>query len=1242
MALASTARIQELANDEIRVIELGPGDAPLAERGPARAFAYRLGFDGSLFVWASSEDFDPILRVTGPNGELLGEDDDSGGGTTAFLALGPADEGLASIVVAAAEPEALGTATLHVAESSESDATRTAVARARERIAEAEESRKAGDVELARAVVAEATSELLSTEGIGRSSAVGLAAFELGLAAHGHSDLSTARTAWAHALACRSRTLPRDHPELQKMRQNLAVAVKELGDLQGARALEEELLAARSRTLPDDHPDLQAVRMNFAKTLHALGDSRGAKELLERVVEIRERTLPDDHLHLQMARMNLAVALKSLGDLEGARSLQESVLEAFARTLPDDHPYLQAARGNLANTVRALGNLRAAGELQRRVLEVSSSTLPEDHPDLQGARADFAVTMKALGDLQGARTLEERVLEVRSRTLPGDHPDLQKARTNLAETVFALGDLDRARALVEQVLEVLARTLPDDHPLLQTARGNVARILSALGDVQGARRLKEKELEVRSRTLGDGHPDLQTARASFALMLRELGDLEGALALGEKALEVRARALPDDHPDLQFARQNVAATRKALGDLEGARALEEKVLEVRSATLPDDHPDLQAARASLAATLQALGDLERARALLEEVLRVFSRSLPEGHPDLRRARLDLAALLCSEAAAPGGKTLDELEQLRGRIGELLTAGARSLREACLETLADASSREAEERISRRDDELSRALSIAGGLGALAPEPAWQEEMFLTSESMRAAALASASITRAAGDGAEHGELRELESAERELVRRAARGWDGASLLEADLAFLTTRLRPGSALVSYRRYERLSIEPGEPRRGAREASLCAFVVLPARPGRAAATAGEGAGAEPRLVRVELGPVAPIEAAIERWRATLGSPSDARSARDVVPLGGPSLRSLGERVRELVFDPVRGALADATRIVVTLDDVLHLVPLDALPAERGFLGDELALELRCTLWELALESAEHLRADSRLLVVLGGVDYGVADDRTEVAAAATATATSRGSDGRWAFAPLQHTREEVDRIRSLFEQRFGEACEARTLAGGLASKAALAELAPRSRFVHLATHGYFEPDSVPSMADLRPVDAHTGLGSFAPSEELLRGLSPMVLCGLALSGANRSRGTCGELGGVITAEELARLDLSSCELAVLSACDTNVGVRRAGQGVASLQRALRMAGARSVVTSLWKVPDEATMELMIDFYRRMWVEGKPKRQALWEAKTRLRDAVNEHGGPRYELRDWAAWVLTGEPE
>jgi CHAT domain-containing protein len=134
--------------------------------------------------------------------------------------------------------------------------------------------------------------------------------------------------------------------------------------------------------------------------------------------------------------------------------------------------------------------------------------------------------------------------------------------------------------------------------------------------------------------------------------------------------------------------------------------------------------------------------------------------------------------------------------------------------------------------------------------------------------------------------------------------------------------------------------------------------------------------------------------------------------------------------------------------------------------------------------------------------------------------------------------------------------------------------------------------------------------------------------------MTLCGLCLSGANKGRDELGRVPGLLTAEELAGFDLSACELAVLSACETNVGLSRAGQGILSLQSALHSAGARTTITSLWRVHDELTRELMERFYRHLWTDKATRSEALWQAKKEMR----QQGHPPSA---WAGWVLSGEP-
>jgi CHAT domain-containing protein len=224
----------------------------------------------------------------------------------------------------------------------------------------------------------------------------------------------------------------------------------------------------------------------------------------------------------------------------------------------------------------------------------------------------------------------------------------------------------------------------------------------------------------------------------------------------------------------------------------------------------------------------------------------------------------------------------------------------------------------------------------------------------------------------------------------------------------------------------------------------------------------------------------------------------------------------------------------------------------------------------------------------------------------------------------------FQRLSGTIQEGKFVANLFN---GE-----PLVGKRALKRALREI--RSpRILHLSTHGFFLPNIVsePSVMPtiLRPSTniSKTGLDRLTGQ----RLVNPMLRSGLALAGANTwlqgNKPDEAAENGLLFAEDVIGLDLLDTEMVVLSACDTGLGDVLAGEGVYGLRRAFLIAGAKTLVMSLWKVPDTQTKELMVSFYQNI-AAGVPRAWALRKAQLALKD---KHANPFF----WGAFICQGDP-
>ena len=500
-----------------------------------------------------------------------------------------------------------------------------------------------------------------------------------------------------------------------------------------------------------------------------------------------------------------------------------------------------------------------------------------------------------------------------------------------------------------------------------------------------------------------------------------------------------------------------------------------------------------------------------------------------------------------------------------------------------------------------------------------------------------------------------------ERLEAELARQIPEMNLEQKLRAADRRAVALDLPEGVALVEFVRFPVFDFQAvparGEPRW--KPARYVAFVL----PG----------GAPDDVQMIDLGEAEPIDRLIADFRAGIIAEAETEDGRDMAKRpeeAAPTVEGdAGSALRAALFDRLAPALGSRTRLLIAPDGDLTRLPFEVLPTADGrrLIDDYQISYLSCGRDVLRfgaaatgqpgeplvvadpdfdLETGHRARAgaaQSRLLVPLARPrqeSHGDADaigPSTRNRPRHSAGRHSRDLDrdrSAYHFHRLPGTRAEGERVAALLD--VSPWLDATALEGRL-------KTACRSpRILHLATHGFFLPDQE---RDLNREGRGFGFdfGEFSGAQDGLARLSgpmmenPMLRSGLALAGANTwlKAGNPPEEAedGLLTAEDVTGLDLLATELVVLSACETGLGQVHVGEGVFGLRRAFVLAGAKTLVMSLWKVPDEPTRELMEDFYGRL-LAGEGRAEALRQAQLAMKA---KYPDPFY----WGAFICQGDP-
>ncbi|MBL0300588.1 MAG: CHAT domain-containing protein [Cytophagaceae bacterium] len=325
---------------------------------------------------------------------------------------------------------------------------------------------------------------------------------------------------------------------------------------------------------------------------------------------------------------------------------------------------------------------------------------------------------------------------------------------------------------------------------------------------------------------------------------------------------------------------------------------------------------------------------------------------------------------------------------------------------------------------------------------------------------------------------------------------------------------------------------------------------------------------------------------------------------------------------EALYKLIWMPFASEITDIKNIYFSPIGILHKISFSAIQYKSKFLIDNYNL-IQLSNSRAILERNKNTKFENNANAVLfGGIDFNNSDntirsDDSRGFQSKSILTTSGKRIHEWG--QLKGTLEEVNEINKIFPSSmvFSDKKATETEFKNSSSK--------KTSLMHLATHGFFMDSSL--VADAELAEEQTRLSFFSSENPLLRS-------GLIFAGGNyfwkngKMKKESDADDGILTALELSNLDLSSVELMVLSACRTGLGDVKNSEGVYGLQRALKMAGVKSYIISLWEVPDKETKELMLLFYGDLKKTGQIDESFLY-AQREMRK--------KYDPYYWAAFVL-----
>lgn len=989
-----------------------------------------------------------------------------------------------------------------------------------------------------------------------------------------------AETLLLEAVDIRKKLHKGDHPFAANALGNLAYFYAERGRNAEAAPLYEESLGMLRRLFKNDNEILAQTISNVGAFYYRSARFDDAEMLFIEALAMRRRLHTGDNIRLAEAMNNLGVHYTEIrSKYVDAELLYEESLAMRRRIYNrEDHPNLTTSIINLASFYRKIGKYAQAEPLYKEGLEMSKRLYKTDNPSMISALRNVAIFYEDLGRYEEAESTYLEVLAMNRRLYKVDHSSLYVAISQMARFYYARSRSAEAEPLLLELLAMSRRLYKGDNSEVATTLTRIAQHNYRLGKYAQAESLFVDANTMYKKVVKNDHNYLVANFSNLAQLYNDRGKITEAEPLFLESLSMCRRLYKQSHPTLARIITNVANFYENHARYSEASLLYKESLEIHIR--------------SLNSYFYSLSEREK-----QVAWATMSRYFEQYN---------------SFSCAQGTKNSDEIGQMYDN--QLATKG-----------LLLSSTQKVKSRIVASGDTALVALLSA-----------WQTQK---DQIAKFAQLPKAELDK------KRINLDSLENlanaAEKELSRRSEAFATAFDNTRASWRDVQKTLKADEAAIEIVRFRHFGSVPNK-----FDTTVRVMDYVPDSIRYAALILTPKTNNQPELVMLPDGNKLEKEW-LQRYKTTIqgGKGMSANTATDNDSYNA-YWKPIAEKLKKLS--------PKLKTVYVSPDGAYNQVNLSTLynPATKKYVLDELDVRTVTNTKDLLqppgseqskksiasmktgeaelfgypdfnLDTASYAKAKMQMLALAQpNADTRGASDVSQKAVAETQktqiTQQIIPEDRALAnlnFRTLPGTKTEVEEVSSLLAKNTWSV-KAHTGAEAL-EEAVKAVNNPR--VLHIATHGFFLPN-----AD-RDVDGKYKAGQ-----------NPLLRSGLALAGANRKidASTSTAEDGILTAYEAMNLNLDKTELVVLSACETGLGEVKNGEGVYGLQRAFKVAGAKSLIMSLWAVSDNATQKLMVEFYRQ-WTAGKSKRAALRAAQNTLR-ADTRYKAPYY----WGAFVLVGE--